>query len=64
MYRETNLFGVYVSPLLVYAAAALALAALVRLAMVRAQLYRFVWNPPLAEAALYVCLLGVLLRFL
>ena len=64
MWSETNLFGIYVSPLLVYAAAALVLSVLTRLVMVRLGLFRYVWNPPLAQAAIYVCLLGALLTFL
>lgn len=64
MWRETNLFGIYLPPLLTYMAVALALALLVRWIMVRLGLFRWVWNPPLAETALYVCILGALLRFL
>ena len=64
MWSETNLFGVYMSPLLVYAAAAFVLSTLARLAMVRLRLFRFVWNPPLAQAAMYVCILGALITFL
>lgn len=64
MWRETNLFGILLPPLLVYIAAALALSVLARLALVWLGLFRWVWNPPLAQAALYVCILGALLRFL
>ena len=64
MWRETNLFGVFLSPLIVYALAALAVTAAVRAVMVRARLYRWVWNPPLAEAAFYLCVLGSLIAIL
>ena len=64
MWRETNLFGIFMSPLVVYMAAALVLSVLARLALVRLGLFRWVWNPPLAQAALYLCILGALLSFL
>lgn len=60
MWRETNFFGVYISPLVVYMGVALLIYLPLRATLVRLGLVRWVWNPPLAEAGLYVCLLGLL----
>jgi len=59
MWRETNVAGVYFSPLVIYMLAALLAYLPLRVVLVRAGFVRWVWNPPLAEAALYVCILGV-----
>ncbi len=64
MWRETNLFGIYLPPLLVYMAVALAMYVPVRLLLIRLRLFRWVWNPPLAEIALFVCIVGILVRWL
>ena len=63
MWREFDLFGVYVSPLIAYTAAAGLLYAPLRYAAVRLRLFRWTWNPPLAEAALFVCILGLLVAW-
>lgn len=61
MWRETNLWGVFFAPLVAYMAAA-ALAYLpVRMLMLRLQLFRWTWNPPLAGLAIYLCILGALI---
>ncbi len=60
MWRETNLFGIYVSPLLAYMLAAALVYAPLRFALLRLGLFRLAWNPPLTEAGIYVCILGVL----
>lgn len=64
MWRETNLFGIYLPPLLVYMTVALALYVPARLLLIRLRLFRWVWNPPLAEIALYVCIVGILVQWL
>ncbi len=64
MWRETNLFGIYLPPLLVYMAVALALYVPARLLLIRLRLFSWVWNPPLAEIALYVCIVGILVQWL
>ena len=64
MWRETNLFGVYVSPLIVYMVAAGLIYAPLRFAAIHFRAFRWTWNPPLAEASLYVCILGFLIVFL
>ena len=64
MWRETNIAGVYISPLLVYMAAAGLLWVPLRWGFERLRLDRHVWNTPLVEAALYVWLLGLLVVLL
>ncbi len=63
MWRETDLFGVYVSPLIAYMLAALVAYLCIRPVLVRVGLQRWVWNVPLAETALFVCILGALIAF-
>ena len=60
MWRETNLFGIYISPLVGYALAALLVYLPLRWLLVRLRLHRWAWNPLLADAGLYVCVLGAL----
>ncbi len=64
MWRETNLFGIYMSPIIVYMLAAAALYAPLRLVLIRLRAFRFTWNTPLAEIGLYVCILGGLVAWL
>lgn len=64
MWRELDLFGVFLPPLLAYLGAALVLHVLLRIALDWVRFWRWVWNPPLAEAGLYVCVLGLLVEFL
>ena len=64
MWRETNLFGIYVSPLLVYMLAAGIVYAPLRYLCIRLRLFRRLWNPPLAEMAMFICILGLLLAWL
>ena len=63
MWRETNVFGIYVSPSVTYMLAALLAYLVVRPVLVGLGLQRWAWNVPLAEAALYVCILGLLVTF-
>jgi hypothetical protein len=55
MLRETNVFGIFISPLVSYMFASLVLVLL--------RIQRWAWNVPLAETAIYVCILGALIRF-
>ena len=64
MWRETNVFGIFLPPLLVYMAIAAVLYVPVRLLIIRLRLFRWVWNPPLAETAIYVCIVGLLVGWL
>ena len=59
MIRDVNLYGVFLPPLLVWAVAALPLAALLRRMLASRGLYRFVWHRPLFDLALLVIVLGV-----
>lgn len=64
MWRETCIAGVLISPLVVYMLVAIAVWLPVRWAFERLRLDRWTYNPPLAEAALYVCILGLLVVLL
>ncbi len=66
MWREVNLggSGVLISPFVVYAVVAFVLILLLRPLLVWVGFQRWTWNSPLAEAALYVCILGLLMAFL
>ncbi len=64
MWRETNLLGVYISPLVTYLLAALLVFVLLRPILVRLGLVRWTWNTPLAETAIYLCILGALIAFI
>ncbi len=64
MWRETNVFGVFISPLIAYMLAAFLAYLCLRPVLVRLGLHRWAWNVPLAETALYVCILGALIAFL
>ncbi len=64
MWRETNLAGVLISPLVAYMGAAMILWLPTRFVFEWLRLDRWTFNPPLAEAALYVCILGALVVWL
>ncbi|MGI4941976.1 MAG: DUF1656 domain-containing protein, partial [Janthinobacterium lividum] len=56
MWRETNLFGILFSPLLVYLGVAALLYMPLRWLLLRLRLFRWMWNPPLAGTAIYICI--------
>ena len=58
MWRDTNAFGILVSPLIAYVAAAALTYLPVRLVAVWLGLFRYVWHPPLAEFGVFVCIFG------
>ncbi|MDO9427950.1 MAG: DUF1656 domain-containing protein [Methylobacterium sp.] len=64
MRQDLDFGGVLVSPFVAYAAGALAILMLLRVAFNRLRFSRYVANPPLAEAGLYVCILALLIVFL
>lgn len=64
MWRETNVLGIYFSPLLVYAAVALLLWLPLRYALLRLRVNRWVDNPAIAQLAVYLCLLAALVTWL
>ena len=59
MIREINIGGVLFAPLLGYALAAALVWYVLRHVLMRCGFYRFVWHPPLFNAALYVILLSI-----
>lgn len=63
MWRETNIFGIFISPSIAYMLAALLAYVCMRPVLVWLGLQRWAWNVPLAEFALYVCILGLLITF-
>ena len=64
MWRETNIGGVLISPLIAYMLAALVLYVPVRWLLLHLRMDRWAWNPLLADACLYVCVLGTLVWLL
>lgn len=64
MWRETNVLGIFLPPMIVYALCALAAYVPLRMLLTRLGLFRWTWNTPLAEAAIYTCILGILVRWL
>jgi Protein of unknown function (DUF1656) len=58
VFHDVELVGFYVSPLLLWAGAALVPFALLRWLLDRYGLYRFVWHRSLFNLALYVLLVG------
>jgi hypothetical protein len=55
---EVSIGGVFVSPLLLFVAAAFVLTALLRRLLAASGAYRFVWHRPLFDFALFVITLG------
>jgi hypothetical protein len=58
MISEVNVYGMLVTPMLLWVGAALLAAALVRHALGWLGVYRFVWHRPLFDLALLVIVLG------
>jgi protein-S-isoprenylcysteine O-methyltransferase Ste14 len=55
---EFDVYGIFVSPLLVLGIAALIASAFIRGVLARTGFYRLVWHPALFDLALFVILLG------
>ncbi len=64
MWRETNLFGILLPPLLGYALVAFVLALLIRAALFRTPLARWFGNLALAQMTLYLGILAALVTWL
>jgi hypothetical protein len=64
MWRETDIAGVLLSPLLIYAGAAFVLWLPVQYAFEHLRLDHWTANPLLALVALYICILGLLVVLL
>jgi hypothetical protein len=58
MIREIDLFGVFLSPLVVYGAVAAVVWLVLRRVLAWIGVYRFVWHPALFNAALYALILA------
>lgn len=63
MWKETNIAGVFMAPILPYMLVALMIYAVLRPILVWLRFWRWTWNTPLAEAGLYVCILSILVAF-
>jgi fructose-specific phosphotransferase system IIC component len=63
MMRETNVFGVFIAPLVSYMIVAGLLYMILRPVLVWLGIGRWAWNVPLAEAAIYTCILGALIAY-
>ena len=61
---ELQIGGILLSPFAAYATGALVLLVGLRMVFRRIRFSRYVANPPLAEAGLYMCLLALLILFL
>ena len=64
MWRELDVAGVFISPLVAYMLAALLAYLPLRWLLIRLGLLRWAWNPPLAQTGLYICVLGALVALL
>ena len=64
MWRETNVLGIYFSPLLVYSAVALLLWLPLRYLMLRFHIARYINNTAIAQLTVYLCLLAALVTWL
>ncbi|WP_019903937.1 DUF1656 domain-containing protein [Methylobacterium sp. 77] len=64
MRHDIDIGGVLISPFVAYVAAALAIMLVLRLGFSRIRFSRYVANPPLAEAGIFVCILALLIVFL
>ena len=60
MIREIDLFGVYLSPMVGLAGAAVLGWIVLRLVLRRLGAYRLVWHPPLFDVALFVIVLAAI----
>jgi Protein of unknown function (DUF1656) len=59
MIGEIDVYGVFVSPLLIWVVITLPLVALLRRRLAQAGFYRFVWHRPLFDLALLIIVIGV-----
>ena len=64
MRHDITLGGVLISPFVLDAAIAFAILVLLRVLFRRIRLGRYVANPPMAEAGIYVCVLALVVVLL
>ncbi|MEJ0018760.1 MAG: DUF1656 domain-containing protein [Acetobacteraceae bacterium] len=58
MIHEIDIYGVFISPMLLWTGIALLIAGMLRPLIGRLGLYRFVWHRPLFDLALLLIVLG------
>lgn len=63
MWKETNIAGVFMAPILPYMLVALIIYLLLRPVLIGLHFSRWTWNTPLAETGVYVCILSLLVAF-
>ena len=64
MRHELQIGGILVSPFVAYALGAFAILIALRFVFASVRFSRYVANPPLAEAGIYVCVLALLIVLL
>lgn len=64
MWRETNIEGVLIAPIVPYMLVALAIYLPLRVLLVRLHIQRWTWNTPLAETGIFICILSLLVLYL
>ncbi|AWN42425.1 DUF1656 domain-containing protein [Methylobacterium durans] len=60
MHRDLDLGGILISPFVAYTAASLVILVALRALFARIRLARYVANPPLVEAGLYICIVALM----
>lgn len=63
MHRDIQIGGVLIASFVGYALGAFAIVMALRWVFARIRLSRYVANPPLVQAGLYVCVLALLILF-
>ena len=63
MWKETDIGGVFMAPILAYMLVALVIYGLLRPILARLRFARWTWHTPLAETGLFVCILWLLVMF-
>lgn len=63
MWKETDIAGVFMAPILSYILIALIVYFTLRPILNWLDFFRWTWNPPLAETGLYICILSLLVAF-
>ena len=63
MWKEANIGGVFLAPLLPFMLVALIISAILRPILIWLRFSRWAWNAPLTEIGLYVCILSLLVAF-
>jgi hypothetical protein len=59
MLSEVNILGIYVSPLVIFGLLVVPVFLILRVALARTGVLRFVWHPVLFQVSLLVCLFAL-----